>query len=111
MTNGERFFAKAAHWASYLLMVVVPLSGWTYASSQWADGKPLNVPTLWFGLFPVPHLFDARAMTDAARAAVAERNAAAHCPKNDGGNLCSGKICLRCSVASRRDKAEPFRLI
>ena len=78
MARWERFSAKAAHWAFYILMVVVPLSGWTYVSSQWADGKPLNVPTLWFGLFRVPHLFDAHAMTDATRAAVSERNAAAH---------------------------------
>lgn len=78
MARWERFAAKATHWAFYILMVLVPLSGWTYVSSQWADGKPLNVPTLWFGLFQVPHLFDAHAMTDAARASVSHRNAAAH---------------------------------
>jgi cytochrome b561/polyisoprenoid-binding protein YceI len=78
MAPWERFAAKATHWAIYALMVVVPLSGWTYVSSQWADGKALNVPTLWFGLFAVPHLFDAHAMADAARAAVAGRNEAAH---------------------------------
>jgi cytochrome b561/polyisoprenoid-binding protein YceI len=78
MAGWERFSAKSAHWAFYILMVVVPLSGWTYVSSQWADGKPLNVPTLWFGLFRVPHLFDAHNMTNAARAAVSERNGAAH---------------------------------
>jgi cytochrome b561/polyisoprenoid-binding protein YceI len=78
MARWERVAAKATHWAFYILMVLVPLSGWTYVSSQWADGKPLNVPTLWFGLFRVPHLFDAHAMTDAARAAVSQRNAAAH---------------------------------
>jgi cytochrome b561/polyisoprenoid-binding protein YceI len=78
MARWERFAARGTHWAFYILMVLVPLSGWTYVSSQWADGKPLNVPTLWFGLFQVPHLFDAHAMTDAARAAVSQRNAAAH---------------------------------
>jgi cytochrome b561/polyisoprenoid-binding protein YceI len=78
MARWERFSAKTTHWAFYILMVLVPLSGWTYVSSQWAQGKPLSVPTLWFGLFQVPHLFDARAMTDAARAAVSERYAAAH---------------------------------
>lgn len=74
----ERFAAKATHWAFYALMIVVPLSGWTYVSAQWADDKPLNVPTLWFGLFHVPHLFDAHAMTDAARKAAADRNLTAH---------------------------------
>ena len=78
MARWEQFAAKATHYAFYILMVLVPLSGWTYVSSQWADGKPLNVPTLWFGLFQVPHLFDAHALTDAARAAVSQRNAAAH---------------------------------
>lgn len=78
MPGWERFAAKATHWAFYILMVLVPLSGWSYVSAQWADDKPLNVPTLWFGLFHVPHLFDAHAMTDAARADVAERNLAAH---------------------------------
>jgi cytochrome b561/polyisoprenoid-binding protein YceI len=78
MVRWERFAARGTHWAFYILMVLVPLSGWTYVSSQWADGKPLNVPTLWFGLFEVPHLFDAHAMTDATRAAVSQRNAAAH---------------------------------
>lgn len=78
MALWERFAAKATHWAFYILMVVVPLSGWTYVSAQWAHDKPLNVPTLWFGLFEVPHLFDAKGMTDAARAVVANRNNAAH---------------------------------
>jgi cytochrome b561/polyisoprenoid-binding protein YceI len=78
MARWERFAARGTHWAFYILMVLVPLSGWTYVSSQWADGKPLNVPTLWFGLFQVPHLFDAHAMTDAARTAASQRNAAAH---------------------------------
>ena len=74
MASWERFSAKAAHWAFYILMVVVPLSGWTYVSSQWADGKPLNVPTLWFGLFHVPHL---RTHPDVAGVATARRLGAA----------------------------------
>jgi cytochrome b561/polyisoprenoid-binding protein YceI len=78
MARWERFAAKATHWAFYALMAVVPLSGWIYVSSQWSDGKPLNVPTLWFGLFHVRHLFNAHAMTDAARAAASGFNVAAH---------------------------------
>ena len=79
MARWERFSAKATHWAFYILMVLVPLSGWTYVSSQWAHGKPLNVPTrTGSGLSQVPHLFDAHTMTDAARAAISQRNAAAH---------------------------------
>lgn len=52
----ERFAAKATHWAFYALMIFIPLSGWLYVSSQWRGNHPLNVPTLWFGLFEVPHL-------------------------------------------------------
>lgn len=57
MPGWERFAAKAAHWAFYGLMVAIPLSGWLYVSTQWRGLAPLNVPTLWFGLFEVPHLF------------------------------------------------------
>lgn len=78
MPAWERFAAKATHWAFYALMIVVPLSGWTYVSAQWRDAAPLSVPTLWFWLFQVPHLFDAQALTDAARKSIADRNFAAH---------------------------------
>jgi cytochrome b561/polyisoprenoid-binding protein YceI len=78
MPRWERFAARAAHGALYILMGLVPLTGWIYVSSQWADGKPLNVPTLWFGLLHIPHLFDAHAMTGAARTAVSVGSKAAH---------------------------------
>jgi cytochrome b561 len=57
MRAWERLAARGAHWAFYALMVAVPLSGWLYASTQWREDGPLAVPTLWFGLFEVPHLF------------------------------------------------------
>lgn len=57
MPGWERCAAKATHWVFYGLMVVIPLSGWLYVSTQWRGLAPLNVPTLWFGLFEVPHLF------------------------------------------------------
>lgn len=74
----EKLAAKGTHWAFYVLMILVPLSGWTYVSAQWGDDGPLNVPTIWFGLFKVPHLFDAHAMANETRKAVAERNITAH---------------------------------
>lgn len=53
----ERAAALVTHWAFYGLMLGIPLSGWLYVSAQWRGDAPLNIPTLWFGLFEVPHLF------------------------------------------------------
>lgn len=55
----ERFVAKATHWAFYVLMFAIPLSGWLYVSTGWSihDDAPLPVATHWFGLFQVPALF------------------------------------------------------
>ena len=78
MPRWEQRAARATHWAFYLLMVIVPLSGWTYVSAQWWRDAPFNTPTLWFGLFKVPHLFDAGAMPLDQRKVVAARNLAAH---------------------------------
>ena len=57
MPRWERRASIVTHWAFYVLMLLLPLSGWLYVSTQWRDGAPLNVPTLWFGWFEVPHLF------------------------------------------------------
>lgn len=78
MRAWERIAARGVHWAFYALMVVVPLSGWTYASAQWRGEAPLHVPTLWFGLFQVPHLFDPTALPADERKTIAARNAVAH---------------------------------
>jgi len=78
MPGWQRASARPVQWALYGLMVVVPLSGWTYVSAQWRGDAPLTVPTLWFGLFEVPHLFDAAAVGLDERAAIAGRNHTAH---------------------------------
>ncbi len=59
MPGWEKLAAKATHWAFYALMVLVPLSGWIYVSAGWSheNDQPFSVPTAWFGLFRVPHLF------------------------------------------------------
>lgn len=64
MPAWERFAAKATHWILYALMIGIPLSGWLYVSTQWRGQAPLNIPTLWFGLFEIPHLFG---LNDATR--------------------------------------------
>lgn len=46
----ERLAATWTHRLFYLLLVVVPLSGWAMVSG--AQRRPLD----WFGLFPIPYL-------------------------------------------------------
>jgi cytochrome b561/polyisoprenoid-binding protein YceI len=78
MRAWEALAARAAHWAFYALMVAVPLSGWLYASTQWREDAPLSVPTLWFGLFKVPHLFGLDALHPRVRSDLADGLEDAH---------------------------------
>ncbi len=43
--------AEAVHWVMYGLMLLLPLSGWISVSVA-----ELQFPTLYFGLFEIPHL-------------------------------------------------------
>ena len=63
----ERAAARATHALFYVLMIALPLTGWLYVSAQWRGDTPLQVPTLWFGLFEVPHLFGLNEQTRAFR--------------------------------------------
>jgi len=80
MPGWEKVAAKATHWAFYALMIALPLSGWTYVSAGWSheSNRPLAVPTYYFDLFRVPHLFGLEHAGDAARASVAEVAIEAH---------------------------------
>ena len=49
LSSAHKHAARGAHIALYVLMVLVPLSGWFINA---ASGFPLN----WFGLFAVPSL-------------------------------------------------------
>jgi cytochrome b561 len=51
MPAWQRWGAHISHFGMYALMLAIPLSGWAIASSSSS-----GVPTLWFGLFEVPHL-------------------------------------------------------
>jgi len=73
-TRWERALAAVTHWLFYGLMIGLPLSGWLYVSAQWRGDAPFNIPTLWFGVFEVPHLFD---LGDAGRALRAQAAAVA----------------------------------
>ncbi len=74
MKAWERLAATATHWAFYFVIIAMPLTGWLYVSTGWSphDDRPLEVPTLYFGLFQVPHPFGLAQLADAARASLAE---------------------------------------
>jgi len=74
MPAWEAFAAKTTHWAFYFIIIVMPLTGWLYASTGWSapDDRALNVPTLYFGLFQVPHLLGLAELPDHARASAAD---------------------------------------
>ncbi|MES1156810.1 MAG: YceI family protein [Alphaproteobacteria bacterium] len=60
MPAWEKVVALATHWTFYALIILMPLTGWIYVSAGWSafDHHPLDVPTYYFGLFHVPHLFN-----------------------------------------------------
>jgi cytochrome b561/polyisoprenoid-binding protein YceI len=45
------FLARVVHVGFYAFMIFMPLTGWALVSSD-----PLNVPTVLFGVIPLPHL-------------------------------------------------------
>lgn len=47
----ERLAARTTHVGFYVLLIVIPLLGWAYVSTA-----PLNVPTVLFGIIPLPHM-------------------------------------------------------
>jgi cytochrome b561 len=49
MTRWERAGAHASHWAFYVLLFAMPLTGWTMSSAK-------NYSVSWFGLFTWPNL-------------------------------------------------------
>jgi cytochrome b561/polyisoprenoid-binding protein YceI len=65
----ERYVAVITHAAFYVLLIMIPYTGWLYVSTGWAvsTDQPLNVATSWFGLFHVPHLPVAELDADARR--------------------------------------------
>lgn len=51
MPAWQRFIAHVSHFSLYFLMIAIPLSGWAMVSAS-----PLGIPTIWFGLFQIPHI-------------------------------------------------------
>jgi cytochrome b561/polyisoprenoid-binding protein YceI len=63
-SNVERTAARLAHWAFYAIMILGPISGWIIASTA-----KIKVPTVLFGLIPLPHLPVPRATHEPAELA------------------------------------------
>jgi len=51
MTTLQRTAARLTHWGFYGLLLLVPLAGWAMVSAS-----SLNIPTVVFGLFTLPHI-------------------------------------------------------
>lgn len=49
MGKFPKFVAHSAHWVLYVLMLVIPLSGWLMSSAK-------GFQTVWFGVLPIPDL-------------------------------------------------------
>lgn len=49
MPNWEKFAAHATHYALYVLIFIIPLSGWLMSSAK-------GFQTVWFGVLPLPDL-------------------------------------------------------
>jgi cytochrome b561 len=51
MPGWERATAHLGHFGLYALLLFLPLSGWALVSAS-----PFNIPTVLYGILPVPHL-------------------------------------------------------
>lgn len=51
MARAQRLAAHAGHALLYALMIAIPLSGWLMSSAK-------GVPTVWFGVVPLPDMLD-----------------------------------------------------
>lgn len=80
MATWERVGAHGAHWALYALMIGLPLTGWIYVSTGWStpNDQALEVPSLFFGLFEIPHILGLDHATEATRRAVASASLFSH---------------------------------
>ncbi len=51
MPEWQKIAAKVVHWAFYVVMIGMPLSGWVMVSAS-----KLSIPTLLYGVIPWPHI-------------------------------------------------------
>jgi cytochrome b561 len=88
VTRWERALAPFGHWALLILLVAMPISGWSMSSAA-------GINVIWFGVLPLPDLVPARprsfrdpayralravAMPDRGRGIAHCRRLASRCP-------------------------------
>lgn len=78
ISRRQKRLAIGVHRCFYLLMLLVPLTGWLFVSTQWRGDTALNVETMWFDQFNVPHLFNLQRESDYLRQSAAKLFADAH---------------------------------
>ncbi|MDE0762878.1 MAG: cytochrome b/b6 domain-containing protein [Porticoccaceae bacterium] len=78
ISRRQKWLATGVHRCFYLLMLSVPLTGWLFVSTQWRGDIVLNVETVWFDQFNVPHLFNLHRESDSVRQSAAKLFADAH---------------------------------
>jgi cytochrome b561 len=80
MPGWQKQVARGVQVLFYVIMVALPLSGWVYVSAGYSVEleRALQLPTLWFGLFEIPHLPFITGQDEAARIGIAEGSMRAH---------------------------------
>lgn len=59
--NWQKAASHASHWALYILILAIPLSGWLMSTASPlndAGAYPVRIPNMVFGLFEMPDLFE-----------------------------------------------------
>lgn len=61
MSALQRHAATAVHWLLYVILIIIPITGWLYSSAS-------GVPTVWLGLVQLPDLLQKdQSLADALR--------------------------------------------
>lgn len=76
----EKALAHLTHWAFYVLIIAMPLSGWLYVSTGWSHAfqRFFSAPTVVFGLFEAPHLPGVATLSEATRKSLGEATVESH---------------------------------
>jgi cytochrome b561 len=73
MKSWEKAAAVGVHWAFYVIMIVMPFSGWIVVSTS-----RLNLPTVLYRLIPWPHFPLVRDLSVGAKTAINSASGTTH---------------------------------
>ena len=65
LKSWEELASAAVHWGFYVIMIVMPLSGWIVVSTS-----PMNIPTLLYHTVPWPHFPGVHGLQEPAKTSV-----------------------------------------